>query len=383
MGVTFVLVLVIPLQYAVLAGAAIRVLKYIYLSSLDVRVKQVVLDGDGLPERRTARGAGRATGSPYSTSTAASSSPRHPRSKARCPPSAGRTAPWSCCAPRARHPAQRHHRADPRLRRRARGRRRAALPRRRRARDGGPAAAHRRAAAARAGRCRAGHRRAYGACVARSSAGGRGSRHTARTAARSQRRLTAGPPVLRPGRVAPRESVRVGRGLRSGCSPHQSSGPVSEKSRGGLGGTAAFAFVVRRTDLHLGVLAGRPVVLDSLRELGPPGARRTCRSVHSDTPFCAADPWPAPRVRRGRHARPVAETYSRERTLQSRPARHPAPLRGLPPSRLSAALSTPSRAVGRGLEPDVLALPVVEDFSVRSTFQVSVPAMPSMPRGPR
>jgi SulP family sulfate permease len=49
MIVTFVLVLLVPLQYAVLIGAAISVLKYIYLSSLDVHVKQVVLDGDGLP----------------------------------------------------------------------------------------------------------------------------------------------------------------------------------------------------------------------------------------------------------------------------------------------------------------------------------------------
>jgi SulP family sulfate permease len=49
MIVTFVLVLVVPLQWAVLAGATISVLKYIYLSSLDVHVKQVVLDGDGLP----------------------------------------------------------------------------------------------------------------------------------------------------------------------------------------------------------------------------------------------------------------------------------------------------------------------------------------------
>jgi SulP family sulfate permease len=46
---TFVLVLVIPLQYAVLAGAAISVLKYIYLSSLDVRVVQVTIDGDSRP----------------------------------------------------------------------------------------------------------------------------------------------------------------------------------------------------------------------------------------------------------------------------------------------------------------------------------------------
>ncbi len=46
MVVTFVLVLIVPLQYAVLAGAAITVLKHIYLSSIDVRVTQVV-SGDG------------------------------------------------------------------------------------------------------------------------------------------------------------------------------------------------------------------------------------------------------------------------------------------------------------------------------------------------
>ena len=54
MIVTFVLVLAVPLQYAVLAGATISVLKYIYLSSLDVHVKQVVLDGDGLPRETEA-----------------------------------------------------------------------------------------------------------------------------------------------------------------------------------------------------------------------------------------------------------------------------------------------------------------------------------------
>jgi SulP family sulfate permease len=46
MVITFVLVLLIPLQYAVLAGAAISVLKYIYLASLDVRVVEIdVCDG--------------------------------------------------------------------------------------------------------------------------------------------------------------------------------------------------------------------------------------------------------------------------------------------------------------------------------------------------
>ena len=47
MLVTFILVLVVPLEYAVLAGATISVLKYIYLASLDVHVTQVVTDEDG------------------------------------------------------------------------------------------------------------------------------------------------------------------------------------------------------------------------------------------------------------------------------------------------------------------------------------------------
>ncbi|MGE5228099.1 MAG: SulP family inorganic anion transporter [Deltaproteobacteria bacterium] len=47
MLVTFILVLVVPLEYAVLAGATISVVKYIYLASLDVHVTQVVTDEDG------------------------------------------------------------------------------------------------------------------------------------------------------------------------------------------------------------------------------------------------------------------------------------------------------------------------------------------------
>jgi SulP family sulfate permease len=47
MALTFVFVLVMPLQYAVLAGAALSVLKYVYLSSLDVRVVRVVIDAGG------------------------------------------------------------------------------------------------------------------------------------------------------------------------------------------------------------------------------------------------------------------------------------------------------------------------------------------------
>jgi SulP family sulfate permease len=54
MIVTFALVLVVQLEYAVLAGATISVLKYIYLASLDVQVKQVVLGGDGLPRESEA-----------------------------------------------------------------------------------------------------------------------------------------------------------------------------------------------------------------------------------------------------------------------------------------------------------------------------------------
>lgn len=49
MVATFVLVLVIPLQYAVLAGAAMSVIKHVYLSSLNTRVVQIVIDDDGRP----------------------------------------------------------------------------------------------------------------------------------------------------------------------------------------------------------------------------------------------------------------------------------------------------------------------------------------------
>jgi SulP family sulfate permease len=54
MLVTFVLVLAVPLEYAVLAGVAISAVKYIYLASLDVHVRQVVLDADGLPRETAA-----------------------------------------------------------------------------------------------------------------------------------------------------------------------------------------------------------------------------------------------------------------------------------------------------------------------------------------
>jgi len=54
MLVTFVLVLVVPLQYAVLAGAAIAVLKHVYLSSLDVRVARVIIERDGRPKEAEA-----------------------------------------------------------------------------------------------------------------------------------------------------------------------------------------------------------------------------------------------------------------------------------------------------------------------------------------
>ena len=47
MAVTFVLVLVIPLQYAVLAGAALSVVKYIYLSSVDITVVELDIDAQG------------------------------------------------------------------------------------------------------------------------------------------------------------------------------------------------------------------------------------------------------------------------------------------------------------------------------------------------
>jgi SulP family sulfate permease len=47
MAGTFVLVLAVPLQYAVLAGAAVSVLKYVYVSSRDLRVVQVTIDAAG------------------------------------------------------------------------------------------------------------------------------------------------------------------------------------------------------------------------------------------------------------------------------------------------------------------------------------------------
>jgi SulP family sulfate permease len=51
MSVTFLLVLLIPLQYAVLAGAALSVLKYTYLASLDVRVVEIEVRDGHLHER--------------------------------------------------------------------------------------------------------------------------------------------------------------------------------------------------------------------------------------------------------------------------------------------------------------------------------------------
>ncbi|MCX6373852.1 MAG: SulP family inorganic anion transporter [Actinobacteria bacterium] len=54
MLVTFILVLSGPLEYAVLAGVAISAVKYIYLASLDVHVRQVVLDADGHPRETAA-----------------------------------------------------------------------------------------------------------------------------------------------------------------------------------------------------------------------------------------------------------------------------------------------------------------------------------------
>jgi len=49
MVATFVLVLVIPLQYAVLVGAALSVIKHLYLSSLDTRVVRIEIGDDGRP----------------------------------------------------------------------------------------------------------------------------------------------------------------------------------------------------------------------------------------------------------------------------------------------------------------------------------------------
>lgn len=47
MALTFALVLVVPVHYAVLAGAALSMLKYVYQSSLDVRVVELTIDGAG------------------------------------------------------------------------------------------------------------------------------------------------------------------------------------------------------------------------------------------------------------------------------------------------------------------------------------------------
>ena len=56
MAATFVLVLVVPLQYAVLVGAAVSVLKYVALASLDVHVVGVVFaEGGGARETEPPR----------------------------------------------------------------------------------------------------------------------------------------------------------------------------------------------------------------------------------------------------------------------------------------------------------------------------------------
>ena len=79
MAITFALVLVVPLQYAVLAGATISVLKYLYLASLDVRVAQVEIGDDGRAREIAGKPMLSDRPSRCSTSTAASSSPRRPR----------------------------------------------------------------------------------------------------------------------------------------------------------------------------------------------------------------------------------------------------------------------------------------------------------------
>ena len=99
MVVTFGLVLVVPLQYAVLAGTAISVLKHIYLSSLDVHVRQVGCDEGGRRGRRSApprapeRGRHRAGHLRQPVLRRRAEDPG-----VACPPSATRTAPWSCSA---------------------------------------------------------------------------------------------------------------------------------------------------------------------------------------------------------------------------------------------------------------------------------------------
>ncbi len=211
MIVTFVLVLVAPLQYAVLAGAAISVLKYIYLSSLDVHITQVVLDGDGLaagdggarraPQRRRDR-AGHLRqpllrGHPQDPRVAAGGGRR---------PLPGR----GVAAARPRHAAQRDHRRTARVCDAVCCPRRAHVHRRRRARDGGPAPAHRRAGPPGAGCGGGGDGRALRLVRHRSAA----RAHVARGARRRRGPRPAGR-LSQPGRPG----AALSRGRREVCAP--------------------------------------------------------------------------------------------------------------------------------------------------------------------
>ena len=189
MIVTFALVLAIPLQYAVLAGAAISVVKYIYISSLDVHVKQVELCDGGLPRETEPPPRSRARPSPCWTSTGASSSPPRPRSASRLPAVGEAHCPVVVLRLRGRGTL---HSATIAVLRdyadRVRGPRGAAVPRRRGAGDGGAAPAHRRARAAGAGRGggrdRRDLRRLRHRPAARADVAGGARRRTARRALR-------------------------------------------------------------------------------------------------------------------------------------------------------------------------------------------------------
>ena len=146
MLVTFALVLVVPLQYAVLAGAAISVIKYIYLSSLDVHVRQVVIDDDGRLE---------GDGGPARALERLRDGARHlrqhvlrRRAEDQGSPAGRRGRALPCGRPspaRPRDAAQRHDRGDPGVCGRVRGPRWPAVPRGSGAGHAGSAASHRRA----------------------------------------------------------------------------------------------------------------------------------------------------------------------------------------------------------------------------------------------
>ena len=149
----------------------------------------------------------------------------------------------------------------------------------------------------------------------------------------------ASPPKRHAERVA---RVLLRPSLRVFAAPVIRAG-LREVARGPWRIPAALALLVRRADLHLGTLAGRPAVFDPLRELRPPGASRTCRSVHGDTLLRGGS--------RGRrrasagtgHPRPVDETSSREGTL------HPPPraIRAARRQRCSSGLAGRRRGAGR------------------------------------